>query len=196
MGGRVRRPRSPWSAWEARVQSKALERQLPLVAQVLAAHLRAGRSIRQAIADSPADLPLPSSRLMRDAGRSLELGASPADVLGLLGASDDVQLMATATDLQARFGGDLASLFEGIAEALHERAALRRSAAVATAQARATGRLVSGMPLLGLAALWLVDRPALVMLVRSPLGWAALAVSAGLVGFGHVVIGRMAAVDP
>ncbi len=196
MGGRVRRPRSPWSAWEARVQSKALERQLPLVAQVLAAHLRAGRSIRQAIADSPADLPLPSSRLMRDAGRSLELGAAPADVFGLLGASDDVQLMATATDLQARFGGDLASLFEGIAEALHERAALRRSAAVATAQARATGRLVSGMPLLGLAALWLVDRPALVMLVRSPLGWAALAVSAGLVGFGHVVIGRMAAVDP
>ena len=114
----------------------------------------------------------------------------------MLGHGEDVQLITCATELHTRFGGDLAALFEGIAEALHERAALRRSAAVATAQARATGRLVSAMPLVAMAALWLLDRPALTALLASPLGWAALAFSAVLVLVGHLLIGRIAAVDP
>ena len=180
----------------SRRRARRIESQLPMVMQVLAAHVRAGRSLRQAIAESAADLPEPSAGQMRSAGVALDLGASPAQALELVGGGEDIRLMATATDLHARFGGDVAALFEGLAEALHERAALRRSAAVATAQARATGRLVSGMPLAGLGALWLLDRPALDALVRSPLGWAAMAVSAVLVLCGHVLIAKIASVDP
>ena len=58
------------------------------------------------------------------------------------------------------------------------------------------GRLVSAMPLVAMAALWLLDRPALTALLASPLGWAALACSAVLVLAGHLLIGRIAAVDP
>jgi tight adherence protein B len=180
----------------ARRVKRRLESQLPLVMHVLAAHVRAGRSLRQAIADCCADLPEPSAERMRAAGAALELGASGAQALESLGTGEDVGLIATATDLHARFGGDVAALFEGIAEVLHERAALRRSAAVATAQARATGRLVSGMPLAGMAGLWLLDRPALHALLRSPLGWTAMAVSAALVVAGHVLITHIATVDP
>jgi tight adherence protein B len=195
MLGRVR-PAGVIARVRSRRVTRRLESQLPLVTQVLAAHVRAGRSLRQAIGESCADLPEPSAGRMRAAGAALDLGASAAQALELLGTGEDVRLMATATDLHARFGGDVAALFEGIAEALHERAALRRSAAVATAQARATGRLVSGMPLAGMAALWLLDRPALHALLWSPLGWAAMAVSAMLVAAGHVLIAHIAAVDP
>ncbi len=188
--------RSASQVWRARRDASRLERQLPLVAQVLAAHLKAGRSLRQAIAESAADLPEPSCDRIRAAAGSLDLGASPAEALAMLGHGEDVRLMTCATELHTRFGGDLAALFDGIAEALHERAALRRSAAVATAQARATGRLVSGMPVVAMASLWLLDRPALTALLASPLGWAALAFSAMLVLVGHLLIGRIAAVDP
>lgn len=188
--------RSASESLRARRKARRLERQLPLVAQVLAAHLHAGRSLRQAISESAADLPEPSCDRMGAAAASLDLGASPAEALAMLGRGEDVHLMLSATELHTRFGGDLAALFEGIAEALHERAALRRSAAVATAQARATGRLVSAMPLVAMAALWLLDRPALTALLASPLGWAALAFSAVLVLVGHLLIARIAAVDP
>ena len=189
-------PRRASESLNARREARRLERQLPLVAQVLAAHLQAGRSLRQAISESAADLPEPSRDRMRGAGASLNLGASPAEALAMLGHGEDVHLMLCATELHTRFGGDLAALFDGIADALHERAALRRSAAVATAQARATGRLVSAMPLVAMAALWLLDRPALTALLASPLGWAAVAFSAVLVLVGHLLIGRIAAVDP
>jgi tight adherence protein B len=189
-------PRSASENLRARREARRLERQLPLVAQVLGAHLQAGRSLRQAISESAADLPEPSRDRIGAAAASLDLGASPAEALAMLGHSEDVHLILGATELHTRFGGDLAALFEGIAEALHERAALRRSAAVATAQARATGRLVSAMPLVAMAALWLLDRPALTALLVSPLGWAALAFSAVLVLVGHMLIARIAAVDP
>jgi Flp pilus assembly protein TadB len=55
---------------------------------------------------------------------------------------------------------------------------------------------VSGMPALGVAALYLADRPGFDLLVRSPLGWVALAMSAGLAALGHVLIRRLAEVDP
>jgi Flp pilus assembly protein TadB len=52
------------------------------------------------------------------------------------------------------------------------------------------------MPGLGVAALYLADRPGFDLLVRSPLGWLALAASAGLAAAGHVLIRRLAEVGP
>jgi Flp pilus assembly protein TadB len=52
------------------------------------------------------------------------------------------------------------------------------------------------MPALGLAALYLADRPGLDVLLRSPLGWIAIGASACLAALGHVLIARLAAVDP
>jgi Flp pilus assembly protein TadB len=52
------------------------------------------------------------------------------------------------------------------------------------------------MPALGVAALYLADRPGFDLLVRSPLGWAALTMSAGLAALGHVLIRRLSEVDP
>ena len=65
-------------------------------------------------------------------------------------------------------------LLDRMADVLRAREELRRAAAVATAQARATGRMVTAMPAFGLAALWLPDRPGFGLVVGSPLGWVAL----------------------
>jgi hypothetical protein len=52
------------------------------------------------------------------------------------------------------------------------------------------------MPVFGVAALWLLDRPGFMLVVGSPLGWAALALSVALAALGHVLIARIASVDP
>ena len=179
-----------------RRDARLLRAQLQLVVSVLGAYVRAGRSLRHAVADAAEDAPDPSGRALRLAAAAIALGAPPADALRALGDGRDVTHLVAVVEMQARTGGDLALLLDHMAEVLRAREDLRRAAAVATAQARATGRMVSLMPAFGLAALWLLDRPGLGLVVGSPLGWAALLVSALLAGVGHVLIARIAAVDP
>jgi len=180
----------------ARREARLLRAQLPLVVSVLGAYVRAGRSLRHAVADAAGDAPDPSGRALRDAAAAIALGAPPAEALRALGDDHDVRHLVAVVEMQARVGGDLALLLDHIAGVLRAREDLRRAAAVATTQARATGRMVSLMPAFGLAALWLLDRPGFGLVVRSPLGWAALLASASLAGLGHVLIARIAAVDP
>ena len=52
------------------------------------------------------------------------------------------------------------------------------------------------MPVVGVAALWLLDRPGFDLVISSPLGWAALAVSGLLAAVGHALIARIAAAAP
>ena len=87
-------------------------------------------------------------------------------------------------------------MLDGLAELLVERADLRRGAEVATAQARATARMVIGLPVAALFALWLLDRPALMMLAGSPFGWMSLATSAALSVLGSRLIARLGTVVP
>jgi hypothetical protein len=56
--------------------------------------------------------------------------------------------------------------------------------------------MVVGLPVAALAALWLLDRPALGVLAGSPIGWGSLAVSAGLCALGSRLIARLGAIVP
>lgn len=184
------------TAFRARRQERLLSRQLHLVASELAAHLRAGRSLSQAVADVAPELPSPAREALGQADVAIQLGTPPADALAAMGGGDDATLLAAAVSVQARSGGDLSALLDDLSAALQERESQRRAAEVATAQARATARMVAAMPAFGLGALWLLDRSALVALLSSPLGWGALVISAILTGVGLLVIGRLAAVEP
>ncbi|HET6849085.1 MAG TPA: type II secretion system F family protein [Gaiellales bacterium] len=163
------------------------------MASELAAHVRAGRTLAQALPDVAADLPEPIRSAVRTADAAVRLGAAPSEALASIGG-DGGDILAVAVGAQLRAGGDLAALLDGLAEALVEREAQRRTAAMLTAQARATARMVSAMPLVAVGALALIDRAAFAALVGSSVGLAALAVSAGLTGFGLAVVRRLAAV--
>ncbi|HSD03187.1 MAG TPA: type II secretion system F family protein [Gaiellales bacterium] len=180
----------------ARRDSRQRRAQLPVVASVLAAYVRAGRSLRQAIADAAADVPEPSARSLREAAAAIAVGAPPGEALAALGGDPDVAHLRAVVEMQARTGGDLVLLLDGMADLLRSREEQRRAAAVATAQARATGRMVTAMPVFGIGSLWLLDRPGFRLVLSSPAGWAAMAVSVLLAVAGHVLIRRIAAVDP
>lgn len=169
--------------------------QLPVVVSVIAAYVRAGRSLRQAVADAAGDVPEPSAAALREAAARIALGATPDEALAAFGADPDVAHLRAVVEMQARTGGDLVLLLERMADVLRSREELRRAASVATAQARATGRMVTGMPAFGVGALWLLDRPGFGLVLGSPLGWGALLGSAILAAAGHLLIRRIAAIE-
>ena len=172
--------------------------QLALVVEILAAHVRAGRSLRQALADArrrPARAG--GGRGWPQPRRTPPSGTPAADALAALGEGRDVAYLAAAVRLHTRSGGDLALLLERTAELLHERAAQRHAAEVATAQARATGRIVTAMPALGVAALYVADR----LRIRSAGALAAgvarrCSSRPGWRRSGTLLIVRISAVDP
>jgi len=55
--------------------------QLPVVVSVIAAYVRAGRSLRQAVADAAGDVPEPSAAALREAAARVALGATPDEAL-------------------------------------------------------------------------------------------------------------------
>ena len=169
--------------------------QLPVVVSVIAAYVRAGRSLRQAVADAAGDVPDPSAAALREAAARIALGATPDEALAAFGADPDVAHLRAVVEMQARTGGDLVLLLERMAVVIRSREELRRAASVATAQARATGRMVTGMPAFGVGALWLLDRPGFGLVLGSPLGWGALLGSAILAAAGHLLIRRIAAIE-
>jgi len=169
--------------------------QLPVAVSVIAAYVRAGRSLRQAVADAAGDVPEPSAAALREAAARIALGAAPDEALTAFGADPDVAHLRAVVEMQARTGGDLVLLLERMADVMRSREELRRAASVATAQARATGRMVTGMPAFGVGALWLLDRPGFGLVLGSPLGWAALLGSAILAAAGHLLIRRIAAIE-
>ena len=196
---RLRPPRRLTEAverWrEARTEREAA-RGLPSACAELAAHVRAGRSLAQAVADAADGVPEPIASRLRACGAAVALGTGPADALRSLGDNDDVRLLTAAVGLQARHGGDLAALLDGLSELLVERADLRRGAEVATAQARATARMVIGLPVAALGRSGCSTGRRCGMLADRRSAGRSLATSAGLCVLGSRLIARLGAVVP
>ena len=108
-----------------------------LVAAELAAHVRAGRTLAQAIADVPPDLPEPAAVAAHGRSSGDRPGHAADRRAGSAARWPDASVLARRP-CGCTVGGDLATLLDGPAELLHERDAQRRAAEVATAQARAT----------------------------------------------------------
>jgi tight adherence protein B len=179
----------------AAARERAVAAQIHVLAAELAAHVRAGRTLAQAIGDICDELPEPAAGAARRVAAAVALGVPAGDAMARLGGGSDGAVLAAAVQVQLRLGGDLAALLDGLAAALLDHADARRAAEVATAQARATARTVAALPAGGGALLALVDRPALVALIGSPLGLASLACSALLCAGGLALIRRLAAVE-
>jgi len=177
-------------------RERAMAGQMHLVAVELAAHVRAGRTLAQAIGDVTEDMPEPARSELAVAAAAIRLGMPPIEALTGLRGGPDASVLASAVAVQLRVGGDLATLLDGLAEALVERDAQRRAAEVATAQARATARMVAAMPLVSVLGLGLIDSSAMAALLASPLGLGSLAVSAAATAAGLAVIGKLAEVAP
>jgi tight adherence protein B len=146
-------------------------------ARALADGLAAGRSVRGALSAAASTLGGAAGHELRRAARALAMGEGTEPVLERLrsrAASPGWDAIVAAVLLQRDAGGDLAGLLRELADSLEAAGRLERDAQAATAQARFTAWLVTGLPI-GAAVLAELASPGLAAsVVREPLSaWMA-----------------------
>lgn len=163
----------PLLATRRRRWRRALATAVPQVARSLADALAGGRSVRVALADlgRPGALPGPAGTELRAAARRLALGAPTLEVLTTV--RDRVRdpswdTLVAAILLQRDAGGDLAALLRTIADSTEHARRVEADARSLTSQARASARLVAGLPCASLLLVELIAPGSLAALAADP----------------------------
>jgi tight adherence protein B len=178
---------------------RALGDGAPAVARALADALAGGHSIRGAFEELGRSEALPSAAgtELRAVARRLALGAPTEDVLIALrdrAAHPAWDTLVAAVLLQREAGGDLASLLRSTAEAAEHARRVEADARGLTSQARATARLVAGLPCVALLLGELIAPGTLTALVTDPRSRLLLLAGAALASASLLAISRIARV--
>jgi tight adherence protein B len=169
--------------WRRRAAARHCERNAGLMAEVcdlLAAELAAGRPTESALAEAAKAWPeiRPVADVCRLGG---DVPAALRQAATLPGAGG-LRLLAAAWSVSLRTGGGLAAATRRVAEAVRRDQATRRVVAGELASARATARLVAGLPVVALLMGSGAGADPWSFLLRTPMGLGCLA-SGLAVGF-------------
>jgi tight adherence protein B len=140
--------------------ARALERGAAGAARTLADALAAGHAVRGAVIVAAEGVSGPAGVELRRTAGALACGVPTDGALEALrrrAGTPAWDAMVAGILLQREAGGDLAGLLRDLAEALESAARAERDARAATAQARATARIVLGLPFAAAALTELVD---------------------------------------
>lgn len=142
----------------------------------IAEALRAGESLLQAIIRARGGAPAPWADLLGDVLARYERGVPLVEALGLLArtGSRPALLLARATEISLRAGGNLPEALLKLAQGVREEQLLHREMRAKTAEARWTAYCVAATPGL-LAAYFLAGAPDLLApLLTDPIGRVGL----------------------
>jgi tight adherence protein B len=170
---------APWAA-RAVLGARRRRRRLavaaaaPAIARALGDALAGGHSVHGAIAAaaSGGSVPGPAGEELRVAAAELELGERTEVVLRALAARagpGPLDTLVAAVLLQRDAGGDLAGLLRSLASSLEERARTVADARSATAQARFSALVVTGLPFAGIVLGEIAAPGFVVTLLAAPL---------------------------
>ena len=151
---------------------KAFGTQLPDTITLLANSLRAGSSFLQGIELVVREARPPISEEMERVVREMALGVAMQPALNNLArrvASEDLELMVTAINIQSQVGGNLATVLDSIAFTIRERIRIQGEIQTLTAMQRYSGYVITLLPI-GLAGILFLVSPAYIspMLQRPP----------------------------
>lgn len=172
--------------------------QLELVLRLMVSGLRAGLSIRQALMMVVEQSPDPARHeFMRVIGQT-NIGLSMYDALDQLAlrlSSNEMTMLTRAIRLQAQTGGNLAKVLEQLASTIKERRRLQRKIKAITSEGRATGGVISALPI-GVGIMIMSMNPNMRdAMLNTQIGHFALATAVGLEGLGIFTLAMMIKVD-
>ncbi len=103
----------------------------------------------------------------------------------------EYQFFATALTLQARSGGGITQTLETLAEVIRKRVGLKARGYALTAEARTSALILSVLPFVAGAAIFVMQRPYITMLFATKSGESVLGVAILLMGIGMGTIQYM-----
>jgi tight adherence protein B len=177
---------------------KAFNNQLGDTLTLLSNALKAGYSFAQAIDTVAKNAVPPIADEFARAVREMNLGGSPDEALQNITkriASADFDLVATAYSIHRTVGGNLAEILDNIAYTIRERVRIKGEIATLTAQARASGTLITFLPIVLAAFMFFVTPSYFRPMFDNFVGWILIAIGIFMIFIGNLIIRRVIAIE-
>ncbi|HEY3106444.1 MAG TPA: type II secretion system F family protein [Gaiellaceae bacterium] len=175
-------------------ERQAFAEQLPDNLQVLASALRAGHSLVGALSVVVEDSPDPSRREFQRVIADEQLGVPLEEAFEVVARrmnSTDVRQVGLVAALQHETGGNTAEVLDRVADTVRERFELRRLVKTLTAQGRMTRWILTGLPILLLVTITLLNPTYIQPLYSHGSGRVVLVIAALMVISGSLFIRRI-----
>lgn len=173
--------------------------QLPNTLDLIAGSLRAGHSIYSVFEIIVNEMPKPTNEIFKGTLDELMLGVDMKDALGYLARAMpnnmDLRFFITSVILQREIGGNLAKILDVLSETIRERFKLMGKLHAQTAQARLSGIILSSVPPIICAILFVVSPDYMQPLIATHQGHLVLLVSSALLLLAIIVIRRVLTID-
>jgi tight adherence protein B len=183
---------------EAAQRSKKFEAQLPDALDMLVNSLRAGYSLQAAMEFVGTEVPGPLGPEFARFYDEQRLGVEVREALMRLQdrvGTYDVRMFVTALLIQRETGGNLAEVLGSIGTLMRERVAFRGNVDTLTAEARGSAIVLTALPVLVFAALYVMSPDFIDPLLTTDLGHKLLALATGLLVTGYVVLKKIADIE-
>ena len=184
--------------YRQRKRVKQFNNQLGDTLVLLSNALKAGYSFAQAIDTVAKNATAPIADEFSRAVREMNLGGSVEEALGNMVKrvdSPDFELVVIAVGIHRTVGGNLAEILDNIAYTIRSRIQIKGEISTLTAQARASGTLITLLPVaLGLF-LYFVTPTYFKPMTQNVIGWAMLGAGAFLIGIGNAIIKKVVAIE-
>ncbi|MFL6049295.1 MAG: type II secretion system F family protein [Gaiellales bacterium] len=180
--------------FRARRRSTAFEAQLPELLGVWASALRAGRSFAQALDTLVEEAGEPARGEFRRAQKQVRLGVPIEQALDDMSkrlTSESFELVVLTTDVQRRIGGNLAEIFDQVADTVRKRQQFSARVRALVAMGVMSARVLLGMPFALAAILTVINPGYMSPLYQTGAGRALILVALVMMTAGGLVLRRM-----
>ncbi|WP_269532033.1 type II secretion system F family protein [Chitinimonas sp. BJYL2] len=188
-----------WSVgFLARRRLKRLEQQLPDALLMVSGAMRAGASLNVALESMVKESKPPVSQEFELMLREQRLGVDFDTALQNLeqrNPQQDFQLVISAMRISKEVGGNLAEILESLASTLRQKAIMEGKIRSLTAQGKAQGVIMTGLPILMMFALKAIEPKAMEPLFNSWIGYGTLTVIIVMELIGYWFIRKITNID-
>ncbi|KNY25098.1 type II secretion system F family protein [Pseudobacteroides cellulosolvens] len=177
---------------------KTLNEQLSDAIVLMSNSLKAGYSFFQSVDIISKEMTGPIAEEFAFMQKEVNLGLTTEKALENLVArikSDDLELVVTAVLIQRQVGGNLSEVLDNISTTIRERVKIKGEVKTVTAQGRASGFIISILPLVLGLILFVINREYMILLFTNPLGIAILGFSVLMELIGIYFISRIVKIE-
>jgi tight adherence protein B len=179
-------------------RKRAFDKQLGDTIILLSNALKAGYSFAQAVSTVSKSATPPIADEFSRATREMALGISVDDALNHMvkrNVSEDFDLMVTAVQIHRVVGGNLAEILDTIAHTIRERVRIKGEIRSLTAQARASGWIITALPICLAAMLCVISPDYFTPMFHQTLGIVMLAIGGFSMAVGFALIQKIVQIE-